>query len=135
MGWLDRYKQQPKDQTQLDLFGEGQALTPYERVDGATVNRALQSEIKQRGGTKKTHEVVNARVTRNMLGCTPSELYEETGGVPNDRRSLPAEAQEALMTGDVAARHEIVNSDAQGHSAIIEASDRGSKKARKLFPW
>ncbi|MBD1853411.1 hypothetical protein H6F87_26215 [Cyanobacteria bacterium FACHB-502] len=135
MGWLDRYKQQPKDQTQLDLFGEGQALTPYHRVDGATVQQELQSEVKQRGGTGKTHAQVNAIVTRNVLDCDPADLYAETGGVPNDRASLPEEAQSALIVGDVAARYQMQRDDAQGHKQILDSANKGAKIARKLFPW
>jgi len=42
MGWLNRWKEQPQEESQLDLFGEGQALTPRQRVDGAIVNQDLQ---------------------------------------------------------------------------------------------
>ena len=42
MGWLSRWKEQHKEESQLDLFGEGQALTPRQRVDGAIVNQDLQ---------------------------------------------------------------------------------------------
>lgn len=135
MSWLKRHKEQPKEQTQLDLFGQGQALTPYHRVDGATVQQGLQSEVKQRGGNAKTHAQVNAIVTRNVLGCEPADLYAETGGVPNDRASLPEEAQSALIVGDVAVRYQIQEDDAQGHKQILNSADRGSRNARKLFPW
>ncbi|NEQ29358.1 MAG: hypothetical protein F6K28_62645 [Microcoleus sp. SIO2G3] len=135
MGWLDRWKEAPKDQEQLGLFGEDQALVPQHRVDGATVQKALQAEVKQRRGNAKTHAQLNAIVTRNLLECSVDELYEQTGGVKNDRSSLPQEAQEALMVGDLAARHEIVTQDAQGHQQILKAGDAGSKKARRILPW
>lgn len=134
MGWLDRWRGQPKD-VQTDLFGEDQALVEQQRLTGAISNNLLQSEIKQRGGNQKTHAAVNAIVTIEMLDCSPTELYEATGGKPGDRSTLPIEAQEALQTGDVAARHEIVETDAQGDYQLKNAAHRGAKRARKLFPW
>jgi len=76
MGWLSRWKEQHKEESQLDLFGEGQALTPRQRVDGAIVNRDLQQEIAERGGEKRTHAKVNMIVTQNALGCSVQELYD-----------------------------------------------------------
>ncbi|WP_190769476.1 hypothetical protein [Microcoleus sp. FACHB-1515] len=92
-------------------------------------------KVKQRRGNAKTHAQLNAIVTRNLLDCSVDELYEQTGAVRNDRSSLPQEAQEALMVGDLAARHEIVTQDAQGHQQILKAGDAGSKKARHILPW
>jgi len=134
MGWLDRWREQPKD-TQLDLLGENKALVQQQRLTGAISNNLLKDEIDQRGGTQQTQAAVNAIVTVEMLGCTPKQLYKATGGKPTKRDTLPLEAQEALQTGDIAARHEIVETDAQGDQALKEAAYRGSKRARKLFPW
>lgn len=134
MGWLDRWKEQPKD-TQLDLLGEDQALVQQQRLTGAISNKLLAKEVKQRGGTKKTHAAINAIVTQEMLGCDTEQLYETTGGRPGHRDTLPLEAQEALQVGDVAARHEMVSSDAQGDLQLKAAARRGCKPARKLFPW
>jgi len=135
MGWLKRWQEQPKEESQLDLFGEGQALTPRQRVDGAIVNQDLQQEIAERGGDKITHAKVNTIVTKNTLGCSVPELYEGTGAKKSDRASLPAEAQKALIVGDIAAHSQIQKDDAQGDGQICKAADTGSKAARKLFPW
>jgi hypothetical protein len=134
MGWLDRWKEQPKD-IQTDLFGEGQALVQKQRLTGAISNNQLKAEIQQRGGTKKTQAAVNAIVTVEMLDCTTGQLYEATGGTPGDRSTLPLEAQEALQTGDIAARHEIIETDAQGDSQLKNATYKGAKRARSIFPW
>ena len=39
------------------------------------------------------------------------------------------------MVGDIAARHQIVEDDAQGHAPLVDSAQRGYKKARKIFPW
>lgn len=134
MTWLERWKTQPKE-TQIDLFGQDKVLAEKQRLTGAISNNLLKAEVKKRGGNHKTQAAVNAIVTIETLGCSPSELYPATGGKPGDRSTLPLEAQEALQTGDVAARHEMVVSDAQGDLQLKEAAYRGGSRARKLFPW
>jgi hypothetical protein len=135
MGFLTWWNNQPKDE-QLSLLGDtSEPLVQQQRVDNAVTQKALQSEVHARGGDKLTSKIVNATITSNMLDCSVDQLYRETGGKRGNRATLPAEAQEALMTGDIIARHEIVGQDAHGHQQILDAADTGSRKARKLFPW
>jgi hypothetical protein len=134
-GWLARWRNQEHNESQLDLFGGSQTLVPHQRVDGAIVNRDLQTEISNRGGTQQTHAKVNAIVTQNTLGCTVKELYDETGSKTGNRAALPAEAQKALIVGDIASQSQMEKDDAQGDRQICQSADVGSKAARKLFPW
>jgi hypothetical protein len=134
MSWLERWKAQPKD-AQATLFGEEEALVQQQRLTGAISNNRLKAEVEQRGGNQTTQRAVNAIVTIEMLDCTPDELYRATGGKRGNRATVPLEAQEALQTGDIGARHEIIETDAQGDAQIKEAAHRGAKRARQLFPW
>ena len=74
------------------------------------------------------------------MGCSSRELYKSTGAKRSDRSTLPERAQEALMTGEVVAAHDLRESNVDGtqveRNGKIVAIVRGSgRKVRKLLPW
>jgi hypothetical protein len=70
-----------------------------------------------------------------MTGETTEDLYQGLGLKQGDRSKLPTAAKEALMTGDIAAYHQIMEDDAQGHHPIVNSAREGYQKASRLFPW
>ena len=134
MGFLDFWQERPKE-VQGALFGEGKPQIDRTEPNRKLANRKLGDEIKKRGGQPKTYAAVNRSASEIVLGETPRELYEKLCVKHGDRSQLPEEAKEALMTGDIAARHQIVEDDARGHAPIVDAAKRGYHQARKLFPW
>ncbi|MEM9487390.1 MAG: hypothetical protein AAGA83_27300 [Cyanobacteria bacterium P01_F01_bin.116] len=135
MGFLDFFRERPSEEAQLDMFGQSQGLIKTDESSRRIAQQELQQQVKQRGGNDRTHATVNRQVTQNMLGHSPRELYEGLELPLNDRRNLPKEAKEALMVGDIAARNQIESDDAIGHQQIVQSAGKGSKKARKLFPF
>ena len=121
--------------SQLDIFGNQDGLTNTTEPSRSLANQELQDEVKARGGDRNTHAQVNRTVTRNMLGHEPRELYSELDVPMYQRANLPKEAKEALMVGDIAAKNQIIDDDAQGHQAIVESVDTGTQKAKHLFPF
>ncbi|MGG6298277.1 hypothetical protein ACQ4M4_28260 [Leptolyngbya sp. AN02str] len=135
MGWLDHWRQN-SEVSQPDLLtGE---ITPVPSKDGrytgVTANKRLKDELKARGAEKQTYREVNTIVTQGMLGCSPRELDEATG-YDSDRSKLPADAQEALTVGDIAARRRIEDNDAQGPSQLKQSASEGISEVRGLFSW
>ncbi|NJM57690.1 MAG: hypothetical protein HC857_09970 [Synechococcales cyanobacterium RU_4_20] len=138
MGFLDYWRKREPEEVQ------GNLLNPEEQAD-AIVDRAeptrlasyhrLHGELKARGAMDQTHQAINHLQNIEMLDDDYRKLYEELGITLGQRAKLPKEAKEALMVGDIAAFHQIMKDDAQGHQALIESSYKGFKQARKLFPW
>ena len=95
----------------------------------------LHTEISRRGGDPITHATVNKIANETMLGETTEDLYQGLNLKRGKREKLPTEAKEALMTGDIAAHHQIVTDDAQGHAPVVQSARKGYRKASKLFPW
>lgn len=125
----------------MDLLGTSQPLTPYERVDGATVRNDFTKEIKNKGGDEKAHRNSTVAMTEELFGCQPNELYDSTGGRRGDRSTLPKEAQKAYIVGETIATHDLRateikgNSQAEKNFEITETVRESSKKTRGLFPW
>jgi hypothetical protein len=134
MGLLDWFSGKRSEDTQLNVFGGSDDIVNTSEPSRKLANQKLHDEIKSRGGTRQTHAATNRIVTENMTGHGPSELYEGLGIKP-DRSLLPTEAKEALTVGDIAAKNQIQQDDAKGHEQIVDSVDKGTKKARKLFPW
>jgi hypothetical protein len=135
MGFLDHWRNQSND-TQGDLFQqEGSGVIDASEPNRSLVNRRLHGEIKQRGGQNRTHAAVNRLANEHMTGETTEDLYQGLGLKQGDRSKLPTAAKEALMTGDIAAYHQIMEDDAQGHHPIVNSARQGYQKASRLFPW
>lgn len=122
------------------MLGESQNLPERQRVDGATVRRNFSKAIADKGGNDAAQAKSTEVLTREVMGCGTKELYERTGAKKSDRSSLPERAQEALMTGEIAAAHDLRASDVEGEQSErngqIVAIVRGAgRKVRKLFPW
>jgi hypothetical protein len=134
MGFLDFWRNQPHSESQLTLFGEAEGIVRSDEPSRLAANKALQDEVRDRGGTRQTHAAVNRIVCQNVLGHEPKELYSSLELPLNDRVHLPTEAKEALMVGDIAARNQIQADEASGHQEILYSADKGSKKAKSIFP-
>lgn len=132
--WRDR---QPEEE-------QGNLLQPEQKGD-PVVNRSeptrlntyhrLHGEVKKRGGTGRTQAVINAIQNDEILGEDHLALYEALALDAGQREKLPQEAKEALMVGDIAAFHQIMLDNAEGHSELVDSSRKGLRRARKLFPW
>jgi hypothetical protein len=133
MTWLDHYREQNDVDTQGSLFGGSDLMIDDAEPTRTAANNRLKREVKQRGGNAQTYVDVNDTVAENMLGQTTREVCQELGVA--SRAKLPTEAKEALHVGDIAARHQIVMDDAQGHEEIVESANKGSRNARSLFSW
>lgn len=137
MGFLGFWEEQPKDVVQGDLLNPegGSGVIDASEPTRAMAHRRLHGEIKKRGGTQRTHAAVNRIANETMSGETTSDLYEGLGLKQGDRAKLPTELKEALMTGDIAAHHQIVSDGAEGHYPVVNSARKGYQKASKLFPW
>ncbi|NER08585.1 MAG: hypothetical protein F6K17_41680 [Okeania sp. SIO3C4] len=144
MGFLNWFKENPQEDdstgSQLDLFGNSQELAERRRVDGVTVRRNFTNTIEEKGGSKIAFGRSTEALTQEVMGCETRELYKQTGAKRGRRETLPERAQEALMTGEIVASHDLKQADIQGDQEQrddqIVNSVRGSgKKVRRWFPW
>ena len=76
----------------------------------------------------------------SLFDLKTNELYKATGGVKNKRKTLPKEAQKALMSGETVANHDLKSQEIQGspsqkNQQIVQSVSNSGKKVRKLFPW
>ena len=144
MGFLSWFKQNPQEEessgSQLDLFGNSQNLPERRRVDGATVNKNFNRTIKEKGGTGNVHRDSTEALTEEVMGCGTEALYEQTEAKSGDRSTLPERAQEALMTGEIVASHDLKDKDISGtrsqkNEQIVDSVKDSGRKVRKWFPW
>ena len=145
MGFLAWFKKNPQtdDSTgsQLDLLGASQELTNRKRVDGITVRKKFTGAIVEKGGDDDAIANSTEQMTREVLGTSTKNLYKETGAKRHKRDTLPSVAQEALMTGEIVATHDLQHSEEfdgtqeQVNQQIESKVRKSSKKVRKLFPW
>ena len=139
MGFLDFWREQPKDEqgSLLPDVVESKPVIDSTQTTRKLAQKRLQEEVQKRGGTKKTHRRINTIISQEMLGHEPQELYQalEIKRSRQNRDALPTDAQEALYTGDIAARHAIVEDDAQGHDSLIKSGRRGCSRAKGIFSW
>ena len=96
--------------------------------------------IKDKGGSRRCYQDSTEVLTKEVLGCETSKLYEETGAKPGDRSTLPERGQEALMTGEIIATYDLKEKDISGtekerNQKIVESVRDSGQKTRKLFPW
>lgn len=122
------------------MFGNSQNLPERKRVDGATVNRKFNRTIKEKGGTGEVYAQSAEALTEEMMGCGTTELYEQTEAKSGDRSTLPERAQEALMTGEIVASHDLKDKDISGtrsqkNEQIVDSVRDSGRKVRKWFPW
>ena len=96
--------------------------------------------IKAKGGDRDAHRDATEALTQEVMGCKSSELYQQTNARKSRRDELPDVAQEALMTGEIVANHDLKAKEVQGgqderNQQIVDAAAESGKKVRKLFPW
>lgn len=115
-------------------------MTNYEQVDGAAVNKDLNKTIQEKGGTGQVFARSAEAMSLSLFDLKTNELYKVTGGVKNQRKTLPKEAQKALIAGETVANHDLKSQDIQGspsqkNQRIVQSVSNSGKKVRKLFPW
>lgn len=138
MGFLSYWRDQPKEEVQGNLLQPtegGDAVVDRTEPSRLASYHRLHDELKKRGATDFTHAAVNHIQNAEVLGNDYGELYEVLNLSPGQRANLPREAKEALMVGDIAAFHQIMLDNAEGHAELIESSSKGFRRSRKLFPW
>ncbi|MFE4108528.1 hypothetical protein [Almyronema epifaneia] len=139
MGFLDYFRTRSPQNTQGDLFKppeEAEIIIDNRDPTQIAAYHRLHDLIRERGGQPRTHRAVNALAIQQILSEDPGSLYNALGIPQGKRNRLPAEAKEALMVGNVATFYEIAaDQGIQGHRAIIQASDRGYRKVKGIFPW
>ncbi|MCA1990889.1 MAG: hypothetical protein LDL41_02415 [Coleofasciculus sp. S288] len=118
-----------------------QLLAKRERVDGAVVNRDFREAIHQKGGDGQCQVDSSVAMSQELFDMNPRQLYQQTGGKPYDRSTLPKEAQKAFIVGETVATHDLNTKEIKGVSqqevnGEITDTVRGSaKKVRNLLPW
>jgi hypothetical protein len=139
MGFLNFWKEQPKtDQFQeklLKLEGSGEITLDATEPGRQLAHGLLRREIERRDGGRRTFVAIHKAADEIMLGEHTEDLYRSLGLHKGSRANLPWPAKQALMTGDIAAYHQIMQEDAQGHYPVVQAAKKGYLKARALFPW
>ena len=144
MGFLSWFKNNPDEEdstgNQLDLFSKSKNLPERRRVDGATVRKQFSKTIQAKGGDAEAQATSTEALTEEIMGCGTEDLYEGTNAKRRRRETLPARAQEALMTGEIVATHDLKGEDVQGNQLqrneqITDSVRKSGKKVRKLFPW
>ncbi|WP_051394708.1 hypothetical protein [Leptolyngbya sp. Heron Island J] len=148
MGFIPWWKNEKEtlepSESQLDLLGESQELSPQrKRVDGAIVFRRFTKAIKDNGGGPESYEKVIQAETQELFDCNVRELYEQTGGKIRDRSSLPQPAQEAYMVNESLSANELERMHGTiGGETQEEVDDRiiglvrqQSRQTRKWLPW
>lgn len=76
MGCLDFFREHASEEAQLDMFSQSQGLIKTDEPSRRIAQQDLQQQVKKRGGNDRTYATVNRKVTQNMLGHSPHELYE-----------------------------------------------------------
>lgn len=144
MGFLSWLANNPKEEAptelQLSLWEESQPSRKRRRVDGVTVRNNFTQTIKDKGGDAGCYQDSTEALTQEVLGCETRKLYKETGAKRGDRSTLPERAQEALMTGEIVATHDlkrkpISGTQQQRNEQIVTSVSDSAKRTRKLFPW
>lgn len=135
MGFLSFRDEQPGDVQGNLLHPEGSAIIDASEPTRAMAHRRLHDEVNQRGGKQRTHAAINRIANETLTGETTEDLYQTLGLKQGDLSKLPTQLKEAFMTGDIAAHHQIVSDDAQGHYPAVDSARKGYRKASKLFPW
>ena len=148
MGFLNYWKNEKhnieESASQLDLSGQSQELTPpRKRVDGAIVFRRFTKSIKDNGGDEQVYpEAINTE-TIELFDCDVKDLYEQTGGKPGYRDTLPQPAQEAYMVNESLSANELERhigtlggeSQEEVNNQIKAVVRQQSKQTRKWLPW
>jgi hypothetical protein len=141
MGFLQWLAGQPDESdSQMDLFGGSQALTPHERVDGATVNKDFTKAVKKAGGSNNTYGRAVQAETQELFDCDVDQLYEGTGGRKGDRSTLPKEAQKAYIASETLSTHRLNGTEYKGSRAqkddeIVEDVRDTANWVRQWLPW
>lgn len=139
MGFLNFWKKQPEeDQYQsrlLKLEGANNLITDPTEPSRKLAHGLLRREIEKRDGGRRTYSAVHKAADEIMLGEQTEDLYRSLGLHKGSRAKLPWPAKQALMTGDIAAYHQIMQDNAQGHYPVVQSAKKGYLRARELFPW
>jgi hypothetical protein len=105
MSFLDFFKSAPTEvdplqEVQYSLLDpdEVQAIAETRQINGALVNQRFNSALSNYGVDGKGRAMATNAITEATLGCSTSDLYQETGGKKGKRHTLPLSAQEALCS-------------------------------------
>ncbi|NJL55659.1 hypothetical protein HC928_10995 [bacterium] len=142
MGFLNWFKNQDEENvesSQLNLLSDN-SQPVRRRTDGAAVRNDFTNTIKEKQGSGEAIARSTNKMTHNIFGCETEELYEQTGGRKNRRETLPKDAQDAYVVGEVAATHKLKATEIKGNQQqrdeqIVDTVDESSKQVKGLFPW
>ena len=148
MGFLDFWKNEkdrlePSD-SQLDLLGNSLELEPQrKRFSGAIAFRRFTDTIKANGGDETCDIDAIVTETQELFDCGVNELYEETGGKPNRRDTLPHEVQQAYTVNESLSAYELERMEGtiggenqtEVNNKINAVVREQSKQTRKWLPW
>jgi len=144
MGFLSWFENNPQEEEsageQLSLLDNSEALTERRRVDGATVRKRYVKTIQDKGGSGQTYARATEALTQSVMGVGTRELYRQTGAKLKQRDTLPVVAQEALMSAEVLANHDLKQKEVEGDEderdrQIVESAQKSGQNWRKLLPW
>lgn len=142
--WKNEKGEFEESASQLDVLGQSQELVPpRKRIDSAVVLRRFTKSIKDNGGDQSAYRDSIIAETRELFDCEVDELYEQTGGKPGRRDTLPQPAQEAYMVNESLSANELERMHGTiGGESQDEVNDQikavvreQAKQTRKWLPW
>ncbi len=142
--WENEKAEYEESASQLDVLGQSQELVPpRKRIDSAVVLRRFTKTIKDNGGDQAAYRDSIIAETRELFDCEVDELYQQTGGKPGRRDTLPQPAQEAYMVNESLSANELERhigtiggeSQEEVNARIVGVVREQSKQTRKWLPW
>ncbi len=109
---------------QLDLFKKAE-IAHRKRSTGATVFRRFTGSIAANGGDADAIRDSIQAETEELFDCDVTELYQLTGGTPNDRSTLPSIVQDTYIANEILASFELEQLEGTiGGESQEEVNDR-----------
>lgn len=136
--WFESQEEEPSEESQLSLIEKPGAIR--QRANGLNVRKEFTRKIKDKGGDSLTQATSTEAMTRELFGCSSEELYQGTESQRGKRETLPADAQNAFIVGEVVAGHRLDELETKGnkqqkHHQIVDTVTEASREVKPLFPW
>lgn len=138
LNWFSNQESEQSEESQLSLFEKPGAIR--QRADGLQVRKEFTRKIQDNGGDNLTQATSTEAMTREIFGCSSEELYQGTNGQRGKRETLPSDAQNAFIVGEVVAGHRLDELETKGnkqqkHRQIVDTVTEASRDVKPLFPW
>jgi hypothetical protein len=110
-------------------------------VDASVVNQMFRDSIHNSGGDGDAQRDCSVALSEELFDMRPKRVYEETGGKPYDRKTLPPKVQAAWLAGEVVATEAIEQSDIYNpdqeaiNLQLAETTRVAGRSVRRWLPW